>query len=893
MSIIPSLYVNNQLANQAEQLIKQNNGISIREGLEILLKNDLLLGKDINNFILPSNSKDVGELLKEGLNKLSNSPYSALDIEIGAQTIDVRKAYKKMALKYHPDKNPTTTPIFQAIQSAHEKLSDKVKRREEEEKAKRAAASSKPPNKSPTQPPTQQESRPQPPPRQPQQQSNGAYTYQPNNPSQQREPPQKQQEEQKEQKQKQKQQFEGRSQSNPRSSSSSFNNQNTNSKKFASDDQYYEEKYRQGGYGYQGEYRFQEAQQKAKEREEIRRKAAEAAAAAEKEEKARARHHDFREGRNREYEEASARAAQRRQKGGYEKPSHRYNNQQQYQQQNQQQYQYQYQDTDSTTSSSSNYSHTKTKSHSKSNNNQSKQQSSNPHTQKYEHKTTPTISPDSLPPPSGLNVCVIDETTVELSWSVLPNIYQELLSYGLKIQLSWRLWSGYNLNHAEEREQYTQWETSTVLISGEKVRKKNLKSKKKYEFRIRYTLPPSTTAKNGGIGGINGFKGPWCTPIKVNLAVGVNHENDHQSSQQQQHQQQQQREHNHKKSSKSTNKVNESSDSKKSKHSKKSNHNPLDDSIAEEIPSDDDLENILSQSAKMAWKERNKNDNNSNQFYQRHFSRNESPPPEEVLSDNENDTKDDDNNKNNYKNNNNEDETKRTRLKQEQKENELKWYQLLPPPDSITRRSVSGEPIRYIVSLHNQSRVGSDIIGYISNSRNVLVKKIIGNWMLAQAHWLNRSSNVSSSSSSTSTVNWGWCQKSIYSEILGKDYELFQPIVQQTTNQTKSTSQESSYIHKKHKRFPANPFNIPSNSNNNGVNQPNDTDDMDENENYDSFFYPKNEANRDKIDIWVQKYDSNTGYYYYYNSTTGESEWEAPEWIEEKDPSSGVRYVYF
>ena len=78
---------------------------------------------------------DATSLLKKGLTLLSNTPFETLDVNMGARTQDIRKAYKKLALKYHPDKNPRTTPLFQVIHAACEKLTDKEQRMKEETKS--------------------------------------------------------------------------------------------------------------------------------------------------------------------------------------------------------------------------------------------------------------------------------------------------------------------------------------------------------------------------------------------------------------------------------------------------------------------------------------------------------------------------------------------------------------------------------------------------------------------------------------------------------------------------------------------------------------------------------------------------------------------------------------
>ncbi|EEY63128.1 uncharacterized protein PITG_21557 [Phytophthora infestans T30-4] len=56
--------------------------------------------------------------------------YSVLDVDVDASPSVIVKAYRSMALKYHPDRNPNAEPEqFQAITEAYEVLSDPEKRR--------------------------------------------------------------------------------------------------------------------------------------------------------------------------------------------------------------------------------------------------------------------------------------------------------------------------------------------------------------------------------------------------------------------------------------------------------------------------------------------------------------------------------------------------------------------------------------------------------------------------------------------------------------------------------------------------------------------------------------------------------------------------------------------
>src|SRR5437764_2796282 len=58
--------------------------------------------------------------------------YEVLSVERGAASDDIRKAYKREALKHHPDRNPgdaSAEAKFKAVNEAYQVLSDDDKRR--------------------------------------------------------------------------------------------------------------------------------------------------------------------------------------------------------------------------------------------------------------------------------------------------------------------------------------------------------------------------------------------------------------------------------------------------------------------------------------------------------------------------------------------------------------------------------------------------------------------------------------------------------------------------------------------------------------------------------------------------------------------------------------------
>lgn len=69
-------------------------------------------------------------LQKQSFKRMGKDFYKILEIPRGASEEDIKKAYRKLALKYHPDKNqsPEAEEKFKEVAEAYEVLSDKKKR---------------------------------------------------------------------------------------------------------------------------------------------------------------------------------------------------------------------------------------------------------------------------------------------------------------------------------------------------------------------------------------------------------------------------------------------------------------------------------------------------------------------------------------------------------------------------------------------------------------------------------------------------------------------------------------------------------------------------------------------------------------------------------------------
>src|SRR5271170_2418581 len=62
--------------------------------------------------------------------KISHNYYKILGVSNTASKEDIKKAYKKLALKYHPDRGNSSSTRFIAIKEAYEVLKDDIKKKE-------------------------------------------------------------------------------------------------------------------------------------------------------------------------------------------------------------------------------------------------------------------------------------------------------------------------------------------------------------------------------------------------------------------------------------------------------------------------------------------------------------------------------------------------------------------------------------------------------------------------------------------------------------------------------------------------------------------------------------------------------------------------------------------
>jgi hypothetical protein len=209
------------------------------------------------------------------------------------------------------------------------------------------------------------------------------------------------------------------------------------------------------------------------------------------------------------------------------------------------------------------------------------------------------------------------------------------------------------------------------------------------------------------------------------------------------------------------------------------------------------------------------------------------------------------------------------------REMEVKWHQLMPP------NSHMGNGGRYVHSVYSNSDTDSAVIGYVTTARKVQAKLRKGEWILVQAHAHSHCLG-GTASASFSGFPWGWVQRSQWVESLQKAHVFLRPIptsLKEVKKYKFLKSVHSMYSLKEEDRADLSSTQQTSPAEGEGG----------EGEDDPSLSSPAYHEHAEEV-VWYEQRDEATGSAYYYNGITGETTWDAPEWVVEYDEYSGVRY---
>lgn len=133
--ILDKIFKDPDLGNKSlEELIKIKNLTSTSKATYDFIKKNYInefnnLNYMINNYpiIFLTKLKNIGLKDSENISTKMDKAYKILGLPNNANQIEIKNAYKKLALKWHPDKNKNfeSTEIFQIIKKAYEILTKK------------------------------------------------------------------------------------------------------------------------------------------------------------------------------------------------------------------------------------------------------------------------------------------------------------------------------------------------------------------------------------------------------------------------------------------------------------------------------------------------------------------------------------------------------------------------------------------------------------------------------------------------------------------------------------------------------------------------------------------------------------------------------------------------